>query len=347
MELLASLETMAENAAASPTSTLLSNLSSTNTSESTFTSNDSSSDPHHGQVERWARLFPLTTVEAETEIKAHYSDLTRLRISNQHWAFVREDIEPQGHDKESYPYYLMKHNSRTTCSQRRKPATKSPEFRYIFKLVTPLDTLEKIASVIQSPASALKLHTDQDDSSQQYVEIDGNAKSLIEAYIESSGLCTRPIFASVRAHAPKDLCSHSLSPQLGPHDTTVPHFRLDKATCTPRPTQDGYPVPYFFYGTLGAPEKLSSLLNLDVQPILHPAVVKGGKIMTWGKYRALVDGDEGDEVVGWMYEVQNREHEDALRFYEGSAYEVVRCDVEMVGGGGMVVRGLTFRFRGA
>lgn len=61
----------------------------------------------------------------------------------------------------------------------------------------------------------------------------------------------------------------------------------------------------------------------------------------WGKYRALVDG--------WMYEVQSKEHEDALSFYERMEFEVVRCDM-MVKGKGKgkeeKVKGLTFRFCG-
>jgi hypothetical protein len=92
-----------------------------------------------------------------------------------------------------------------------------------------------------------------------------------------------------------------------------------------------------------------------VQPVLYPAVVRGGRVKSWGRYRALVDGEEdkAEEVVGWLYEVQNREQEDVLRWYEGAAYEVVRCDIWKVDGGegaggcGRVVKGLTFRFRGA
>ena len=65
--------------------------------------------------------------------------------------------------------------------------------------------------------------------------------------------------------------------------------------------------------------------------------------MWGGRYRALVDGDEWDEVQGWVYEVQNKKQEDALRAYESKNYKVVRIGIQTDGG---EVRGLTFRFCG-
>lgn len=63
-----------------------------------------------------------------------------------------------------------------------------------------------------------------------------------------------------------------------------------------------------------------------------------------GKYKALVDGGEGDVVEGVAFEVEGGEEEEALRFFETEMYEVVRCGIRMGGGGGKVLGGLTFRF---
>jgi hypothetical protein len=61
----------------------------------------------------------------------------------------------------------------------------------------------------------------------------------------------------------------------------------------PKSLQDGYPVPYFFYGTLAEPETLYQKLDLNEMPTLMPAVVRGGNVKVWGeKYRALVDAEE-------------------------------------------------------
>jgi hypothetical protein len=84
---------------------------------------------------------------------------------------------------------------------------------------------------------------------------------------------------------------------------------------------------------------------LEEMPTLMPAVVRGGKIQVWGgKYRALVGAGESDEVVGSMYVVQSKAHEDELRVYEGGNYEVVRYMVEVEGG--EAVYRLTFRYCG-
>lgn len=52
----------------------------------------------------------------------------------------------------------------------------------------------------------------------------------------------------------------------------------------------------------------------------------------------------GDAVHGMMFIVENKEIEDTLSFYEGVKYEVMRCELSVIGG--EVVRGLTFRFCG-
>jgi hypothetical protein len=87
------------------------------------------------------------------------------------------------------------------------------------------------------------------------------------------------------------------------------------------------------------------MLGLDQTPVLEEVIVRRGEIKIWGgKYRALVDGYENDEVRGSMYVVGGKEHEDVLRNYDGGTYEAVRC--EMVFDSGEVVAGLTFRFCG-
>jgi hypothetical protein len=104
-------------------------------------------------------------------------------------------------------------------------------------------------------------------------------------------------------------------------------------------------VPYFFYDTLADAETLYRKLDLDEMLVLTPAVVHGEKINMWsGKYRALVDAEEEDEVRGSMHVVETKEHEDVLRMYEGGNYEVVRSKIERKGGN--VVNGLTLRFCG-
>jgi hypothetical protein len=149
-------------------------------------------------------------------------------------------------------------------------------------------------------------------------------------------------FVEIRSPSEKALSANTLAPTMG-IDVTLPQHRISHI---PKPAQDEYPVPYFFYGTLAHGPKLIGLLGLDLSPVLEPAVLQRGKLKTWGgKYRALVDGDDKGRVEGWMYLVQNRQHEDALRDYEGDNYEVARCEIFGVESG-KLFKGLTFRFCG-
>ncbi|KAF2683302.1 hypothetical protein K458DRAFT_418934 [Lentithecium fluviatile CBS 122367] len=69
-----------------------------------------------------------------------------------------------------------------------------------------------------------------------------------------------------------------------------------------------------------------------------------GRLMKWGRYKALVNGSKDDKVQGFMYTIQDEEQEDALRRYETAKYEVVRClMISLVDAREFV--GLTFRFR--
>lgn len=99
------------------------------------------------------------------------------------------------------------------------------------------------------------------------------------------------------------------------------------ATAEPTPTQNQYPVWYFFYGTLGNPDVLKRLLGVD--PIYRPASVAGGEMIEWGgKYKALIDAP-GSAVEGVAFMVEREEVEDALRCYETDKDEVVRCEIGM------------------
>lgn len=58
--------------------------------------------PTDEQIGRWQKLFNYTRREAFNLIKAQRSDLTRSRITDEHWELVREEKEGMGHDRETY-----------------------------------------------------------------------------------------------------------------------------------------------------------------------------------------------------------------------------------------------------
>ena len=129
-------------------------------------------------------------------------------------------------------------------------------------------------------------------------------------------------------------------PHLG-RDETLPQHRLSVSI-----TQEAeYPVDYFFYGTLAAPDRVVRLFGIEINEVtdLRPAICFNGRIRIWAKkYRALVDCP-GGKVQGHVFHVKSVEEAEAVRAYEGDSYEVVNARVEI---GGEVKGCRTFRFAG-
>ena len=92
-----------------------------------------------------------------------------------------------------------------------------------------------------------------------------------------------------------------------------------------------FPKPYFFYGSLMDPTRLSSVLGLHEKPSLRPATVIGYRLMLWGPYPALVSaaGQEGAKVPGLMYEVQSLGEAAKLQRYETNNYGPKRCTIKL------------------
>ncbi|TVY55561.1 hypothetical protein LCER1_G003588 [Lachnellula cervina] len=222
---------------------------------------------------------------------------------------------------------------------------------YALKLDGPISTPHKVQSAANLPMVPESYHGSSEGGGAAFCKVDGRARMAIEEWLSTQeDTAFRPLFVP-EGRAYKELCPDSLYPTLG-IDTTLPQHRpqslhlLEQAPSFGR-TCTQFPVWYFFYGTLADVPKLRSLLSLpeDEMPVLREASVMGARMKSWGlgKYNALVDGPESSCVKGSAYQVMSEEHEDALRKYETSAYEVVRCLIQM---DGTVVQGCTFRFAG-
>ena len=221
---------------------------------------------------------------------------------------------------------------------------------YILKLEGPLETAAKTqesASLDVMPA----ITTGTGESGEaSFAIIDSTARDAILVRLSKQRTSFTSTLVRV-SKSGKDLSVHSMYPTLGVV-TTLPQYRADSVDAKFTPTQNQYPVWYFFYGNLAVPEILSRRLALSEEPVFTPATVTGASVVIkkWrGKYNALLDSDEGAETAwvidGWAYLVESEEHEDALRLYETENYEVVRCTICM-GARSDVVKGLTFEFVG-
>jgi len=282
----------------------------------------------------------------------HRTDLSRLVVSDTHWDEVRTEREAQGHDRESYEYActLAKAAATRTASrcaghtaprgaEKRRPAS------YLLKLDGPLSNPSAVKRMLGlSTAPRLIRGVADDGKLAHFFEVDGDAKARIETALRASleDGAFQPLFVRDR-RARKALSATSLHPLLG-SCATLPQFR--RTASTVYPSQDGYPVWYFFYGTLADRDFLAERVGLSavILPDFRPASVRGGKLTTWGgKYKGMVDGALQDVVQGRAYLVGSSEEEQSLRFFETDRYEVVRCEVRM---GEETVSGLTFRFTG-
>ncbi|KAF1843152.1 Sec39-domain-containing protein [Cucurbitaria berberidis CBS 394.84] len=295
-------------------STELEELSQTYPSEDCHSRSDTT-------IKRWEHIFHFNRAQAENALETHYNNLSRLTVSDELWIIVREEQEALGHDKESYAFSLSQQcdEARLSRQSQEKNVVKKQHLskeRWLFRLTFPLDSSDKIQAVAHL-AHPLEILIDEEVGTAQFVQIDSASKAAIETYLKP----TTPTFIALQVAAEKQLSDTSIAPTLG-IEATLPQYRLDTI---PRPQQDEYPVPYFFYGTLAEPARLMAMLGLSGESMLKAAVVRGGRIkMCDHRYRALVDGCETDVVHGVMYMVESKEHEDALGLYEGRSYEVVR-----------------------
>ncbi|KAI0115568.1 hypothetical protein GGR51DRAFT_503429 [Nemania sp. FL0031] len=150
---------------------------------------------------------------------------------------------------------------------------------------------------------------------------------------------------------PPPLSSHGTqgerpSTYLASLEAAGPNF-MDTAVYVPFRPRSIKPIWYFFYGTLTKPEILKHILDLQEEPLLRPAKIIGYTLSSWGQYRALVDGEPGEEVSGFAYEVQTTEHEFKLARYETNAYKLHPCHIEFTDKGEPAeISGITFMYAG-
>lgn len=304
-------------------------------------------EPDYIDTKKWQRLFGYSHSEAIQKIKAHRSNLSRITVSASHWDLIRNEKEAQGYDKEAYEYScgLMTTLQKPAIRRARNSSSggSAPNAsRYLLKLEGPLNDVKKVKCAAGLTSIPVPLNgTNDTDDDALFCEVDSKMKDNILDYLSRTDASFQPTFVRY-SKAKKELSDCSAYPTLG-YDTTLPQHRPGNLTSY-IPSQDQYPVWYFFYGTLGTPEVLKSLLGYDA--LYVQAKVHGGILKTWGgKYNALIDAPKARSIVqGQAFLVQNCEEEDCLRLYETDRYEVVRCDIDM--GGERVERGLTFRFIG-
>ena len=67
------------------------------------------------------------------------------------------------------------------------------------------------------------------------------------------------------------------------------------------------------------------ILDLVDEPQMRKAKVIGYAIAQWGDYPTLIDGESGQEILGYAYVVQTEEDAKKLAYYKTKAYEEAPC----------------------
>ena len=167
----------------------------------------------------WQQLFCCTHAEAIDRINQHRSNLSRERVSDEHWEMVRCGKEAEGYDRVAYEHEIdcgRKTTSRTASGIRAGPSVgqASSKSIYILKLEGPLDTAAKIQEAA-GLGSVPDIATGTGDLGEaSFVTIDSTAKDTIIVWLSKEYITFAPTFIRV-SKSGKELSNFSINPTLG------------------------------------------------------------------------------------------------------------------------------------
>ena len=312
---------------------------------------DPNDKPAGDEIAKWQHLFSYSYNEAIEHITNQRHDFSRCRVSDELWALLQSEKEAQGYSREAFEHEIRSRSNNQAIPPEPQPqprplannnSASRAEPTYLILLTGPLTNAQQIASIasLPSPPSTRSATSEDAGSSSSphhlFCHIDASTKATLHHWLTIHHPSFTPTVIRVSPAARKDLASTSLYPTLG-IDSTLP----------PTPHRHAVAVA----STARVPRHL--LLLRHARPPGVPAPItrtarrggrgrsnagahsrRGAENVGGGKYKALVDGGEGDVVQGLAYVVECEEREEVLRGYETAVYEVVRCGIVLDGGGG-------------
>ena len=97
-------------------------------------------------IARWHRLFDMPEDEAVDRIMEHRNDLTRTRVSDDHWSRIRHERKAQGYDREAYEYEIELQKKKATLPEMLL-ASDSSALTYLVELKGTIDSPDKIQAI--------------------------------------------------------------------------------------------------------------------------------------------------------------------------------------------------------
>ena len=264
---------------------------------------------------------------------------------------VRLEREAVEYDREAYEYEIeLRRQSENFALSGIPVDGSSSRGSFILKLEGPLSTAVKVQEAAGlTTLPTITMGTDAEDETREasFCYIDELERQAFMAWLSKENIIGFLSGNRTRLESWQDLSSFSIHPTLS-IDSTLPQYRATDPNTVFTPTQDQYPVWYFFYCSLIDAYVLSDRLSLFSMPVFRQTSIAGGVIKPReGKYRVLVDGPATVPINGWAFHFVSREYEDGLRLRETEAYEVVRRSFTMKDKPDDMVNGLVFRFAGS
>jgi hypothetical protein len=112
----------------------------------------SGEEPSEDEIQQWQRLFHYSYADAIEHTKEQRSDLTRVRVSDEHWQLVRAKMEDRGYDREAYEHELGgKRPSKQVSGVPQGASPSDNDASFIFKMDGPLDDPAKIQKLPDYP----------------------------------------------------------------------------------------------------------------------------------------------------------------------------------------------------
>ncbi|KAF2827439.1 hypothetical protein CC86DRAFT_455101 [Ophiobolus disseminans] len=103
--------------------------------------------PTPDTIECWKKLFRYSHMEAVRLIGDQRGDVTRERISDDHWALIKDEKEALGYDREAYEHSLQLPKVFKGQSATIPTASVDGGLMLLFRLGGLLDTPEKVKQI--------------------------------------------------------------------------------------------------------------------------------------------------------------------------------------------------------
>lgn len=176
-------------------------------------------EPPESYIMQWQQLFSYSYLDAANLIKQHRADLSRRRISDEHWQLVRSEKERQGYDKEAYEHELETRTKRLADHPVEKikdknTSTAQLQSFYNVKLEVPLDTPEKIKVAGGMNKLPEVLRGIGHDGDAAFCYLDGNSKNAILQWLSTQHIAFQPTFARI-TRSEKELLQRLLTSYVG------------------------------------------------------------------------------------------------------------------------------------